>query len=346
MAGNRAGRAPRENAPHRDEPLLQEVHAGSSVERYSARNCDALVPGQRRAFHCRACDHEADVRRRDHRCNVGSFSARCPGGGECLRLIADQLGCAPYQLLDPETALMCLAPWLMPDVRTELHATPEALPSEDVIAWWHEQLMTDREMQPQRRYLWRVRGLVPKTVRRYGIGYGSFHGRPCAFMHPVRDLRGKLVNLIESYWPETFVDLATGKERKARVLARRAATLYPAHALRRRGKNRLLVLTEGRWKAPLLDQHGIRAVTATNGSIWKSEWTPVLAGQQVAVLYDVDAETKALARAENFRAHGIDAWPVLLSASGFTGTDGVDDALRRGWTVGHMRSYIRAARPS
>ena len=36
------------------------------------------------------------------------------GPKACLNLIARELECQPYQLLDPRTVLACLEPWLRP----------------------------------------------------------------------------------------------------------------------------------------------------------------------------------------------------------------------------------------
>lgn len=347
-ANSRAsGRPVRNDRPAQPSGGARRADPQAASERKPSSERDTpLAVGEKRYFHCGFCDHVADVRGQEFKADIGTFSSRCPGKQDCLAGIAGLLNCAPYQLLDRQTVLACLGPWLCAagSGRRE-DDEPELLPTEDVVAWWHERLLTNRDLRKQRLYLSHKRGLTLETIRRYGIGYASFHGRPRAFMHPVRGSHGELVNLIESYWPEPMVNLATGEELKARVLAGRDVAVYPVEALAPVSGDRLLVVTEGRWKAPLLNQHGIRAVTSTNGTVWKPEWTPFLAGQQVAVLYDVDAEQKARKRADEFRESGIDAWAVFLSAAGFSGKDGADDALiRAGWTADDLLTLINSDR--
>ena len=67
---------------------------------------------ERFQFHCPACDHLGDVTwKRDSfsgrvRPMIGSFSARCPKGGECLEGISSAVGCRRHELLsDPVTWL-------------------------------------------------------------------------------------------------------------------------------------------------------------------------------------------------------------------------------------------------
>jgi hypothetical protein len=265
---------------------------------------------------------------------IGSFSTSCPGGGDCLRSLAEAAGTSAAAIKsDP---FKYLAPWLTPTGRNGYAPRPpEVLPSEDEVAAWHERLMDDRRLAHVRRHLWRVRGLTPDTLREYQVGYGSYHGRPAALMQPVRDERSGLAQLIESYWP-------AGTGRKTRVLAIPGSScLYPVQALRpEREPLGQLIVSEGRWKALSLNQCRFRAVTSITGTNWDASWNRHLTGRCVAVLYDVDAEHIARRRAEEFRAAGIDAWPVLLSAAGFSGKEGVDDALRQGWTAGQIQRHI------
>lgn len=342
MARRERGAPPEGDAPLRaKEPGCPPGGAASANDRSSGRV--SLVPGEKRHGICPGiCGAAFDARWTGDDFQVGSFSTRCPRGGACLRSLAEAAGTSAAAIKsDPFTHL---ARWLSPAGSNGRAPEPEALPTEEVVAWWHDRLMSPASKHA-RHHLWRVRGLTPDTLRRYQVGYGGFHGRPAAFMQPVRDERGKLVQLIESYWPNPSIDL-TGTERKTRVLAiPRSSCLYPMQALARgRGPLGLLVVSEGRWKALALNQHGFRAVTSITGTNWNDAWTPYLAGQCVAVLYDVDAEHIARRRADEFRAAGIDAWPVLLSPVGFAGKDGVDDALRRGWTADQLRRHIDRCR--
>src|SRR5205809_1037325 len=61
-------------------------------------------------FYCEGCSHEADATYNGRKWNIGSFDPDCPGGSECLRRIAEQVGCKPYQLLeDPRPWLAAIA---------------------------------------------------------------------------------------------------------------------------------------------------------------------------------------------------------------------------------------------
>jgi hypothetical protein len=337
--------------PEGDAPLVRAKEPGcppggaaSANDRSSGRV--SLVPGEKRHGICPGiCGAAFDARWTGNDFQVGSFSTRCPRGGECLRSLAEAAGTSAAEIKDD--AFTHLAPWLSPDERNRYarRTNAETLPAEEVLTEWHERLLTDRSLRHARDHLWRALGLTPDTLRRYQVGYGEFHGRPAAFMQPVRDGRVELVQLIESFWPHLWVD-AHGTERKARVQAIPGSScLYPMQALRRgRGPLGLLIVSEGRWKALALNQHGFRAVTSITGTNWNDSWTHYLAGRCVAVLYDVDAENIARHRAEEFRAAGIDAWPVLLSPAGFAGKEGVDDALRRGWTADDLRRHIDRCR--
>jgi hypothetical protein len=242
---------------------------------------------------------------------------------ECLASIAEAVKCRPYQLLsDPATWLESVR--LSQRMRRPTSA--ESLPTEDEVAEWHARLMKSGKA---RRRLYAM-GFHDATLRRFQIGYGSFRGRPLAFMQPVRDEHGELCQLIESYWPEPWFNFATGEEHKSRVLAGRGTALYPMEVLTPRTSRPLAVLgiTAGRWKAPLMIQAHFDAVTSITGTNWKPEWTQYLEGRAVAVLYDVNEEDLARQRAAEFRLAGVDAWAVPLSNDGMTAKQGVDDYLR------------------
>ncbi len=304
----------------------------------------SLVPGKKWHGVCPGvCGAPFDVTWTGNDFQVGSFSTRCPKKGECLRSLADAAGTTAGHI--KSNPLKHLAPWLTAAGRNSgaYDGEPEALPSTEVVAWWHERLMIDFALKTAQQHIGRIRGLTPETLRRYEIGYGSFHGRPHAFTHPVRNNRGELANLIESYWPDVW--RSSGEDVKARTLAGRDAMLYPIQALtRKRGEASVLIVGEGRWKALVLNQYGFRAVTSTSGTYWNPVWTAHLAGEPVAVLYDVDAEHIARQRASELRSAGIDAWPVVLSRLGYSGKDGVDDAFLRGLTPDALRLHIARCR--
>jgi hypothetical protein len=299
---------------------------------------------ERLQFHCPACDHVADATLRydefsgRRRWKIGSRTTRCPGKAECLAGIATALGCRGDQLLsDPGTFLEPLR--LSQRLRRPTPAEP--LPTEDGVAEWQNERRESAEAT-ERLY---AMGFRDETLDRFQIGYGSFHSRPLAFMQPVRDEDGELCQLIESYWPEPWFNLATGEEHKSRVLAGRGTALYPMEVLTPRTSRPLAVLgiTAGRWKAPLMIQAQFDAVTSITGTNWKPEWTRYLEGRAVAVLYDVNEEDLARQRAAEFRSAGVDAWAVPLSHDGMRGKQGVDDYLRARSSK-RLRQLIRRER--
>jgi hypothetical protein len=295
---------------------------------------------ERLQFQCPGiCRSVGDATWKNGRWNVGSFSTGCPGGAECLASIAEAVECRPYELLSDPTM------WLEPvrlSQRMRRPSSPESLPTEEEVAEWQSVRSQSAEAS-ERLY---AMGFRNETLERFQIGYGSFHGRPLAFMQPVRGEDGELSQLIESYWPERLFDFATGKERTRNVLAiTDSSCLYPMEVLTPRASRprAVLAITAGRWKAPLMIQAHFDAVTSITGTNWKPEWTQYLEGRAVAVLYDVNEEDLARQRAAEFRLAGIDAWAVPLSHDGLTGKQGVDDYLRAGSSK-RLRELIRRER--
>src|SRR5579862_6508176 len=99
------------------------THVSAQEVRVMA-NHDASAPASgfqdvpaRLHFYCTVCDHEADVTWKIDpfdgklRPKIGSFSDRCPRGGDCLRAIAAELRCRGDELYaNPATHL---EPWLV-----------------------------------------------------------------------------------------------------------------------------------------------------------------------------------------------------------------------------------------
>jgi DNA primase len=194
-------------------------------------------------------------------------------------------------------------------------------------------------------YVCSARGLNDTTIRRSELGYGDsfFRGCPPAFKFVVREAK-QIIGLKERFWPELWLPPGDTKARKSRALAGAGSSwLYPAQVLT--GALTRLVVCEGEWDALLLNQLGITAVTSTAGTSWKPEWNRHLAGLQVAVLFDVDAERVGGRRVAEFRAAGIDAWSVELSRAGFAGKTDVSDVLNEhGWSADKLRKLIEWSR--
>ena len=159
----------------------------------------------------------------------------------------------------------------------------------------------------------RSRGLTDETIREAGIGYGSYHDRPGAFMLAVRDAAGELLTLKERYWPTRWIG-PDGETHKTRTLAGRGSHLYPS--LRRQ---RRVILCAGEFDALVTAQefqaadiYGRAVVTATSGTSL-GELVGEFAGRAVAVVYDVGEEAYAERNAKRLCEAGADAWAVPLA---------------------------------
>ena len=280
-------------------------------------------------FWCPVCEHLADVTWKQGQYGIwqwfiGSFSARCPHGGECLRGLAEQLGCtAPELKQDPMDLLAPLRVLRDPigGMRSDHRATggPAPLPTAAHLDAWRQNLLDHDEALS---YLRVERGLTDRSIERYELGITR--DSPSAFVFPVRDETGEIVNLKKRFWPRSWI--RDGKQRKFCTLRGRDACLYPLRALIR--KPAAFVICEGECDALLLNQMGLPAITSTAGTTWLSEWNRHIAGRRVVVLYDADASEKARRRAAGFCRDGAaEAWNVDLTRLGFTGTTDVTDLV-------------------
>lgn len=324
MAEKRAGRLPRGSAPH----PTAERGATSSCENGSASFASAVDAPRRETirYWCPACGVRAlDFTHKPYRDGGWGVFVHCFGCCGGLEDIHAATGIPKPRLLT----------WPPPDEvgardhmwRSAAGGEWEPGPTELRVRQYHEALCTNAE---QLRYLIETRGIDPGRIQDYELGYD----RPAhAITFPIRDAGGELVNLKRRYLDPKADPKSRGMRGEGR------SHLYPLDRLRGDGP---LVLCEGEITALVLNRHGFRAVTSTASTSWKPEWTELLAGQQVAVLFDVDAESVAMRRAAAFRAAGVDAWPVLLSRAGFTRKTDPDDVLvKHGWSADRLRGLIR-----
>lgn len=327
MLNERAGRggsvsqpAP---TPHTATPGEVRSPSGNGSSEHHAE----LIAGRRWHGTCPGCDADFDVKWTGEEFWVGSFSTRCPGRAECLRLLADAAGAAPHEIKsDPLTHL---APWLNGRSR-RAGGEWEPGPSETTVRLYHDNLLVNASVL---RYLIEKRGVPLAYISRYELGYDEPHN---AVTFPIRDAAGELVNLKRRFLDPGASPKCSGMRGEGR------SHLYPVARLHGPGP---LVLCEGEFTALVLDRFGFRAVTSTASKSWKPEWTEQLAGQQVAVLYDVDAEEHAERRAAELRAEGVDAWAARLSRAGFKGKTDPDDVLvQYGWSADELRRLIRKPR--
>lgn len=136
-------------------------------------------------------------------------------------------------------------------------------------------------------------GLNEETVKKYRLGYQN----------------DKYVI------PLPFEDGYTLKEHKGLQTKGSKAMLYPVSVLEDKTHS-FVVVTEGEFKALLLNQHGIPAVCGTAGAgTWKGEWSVMLAGRSVFLAYDNDeagtegARKAAVSLLPHVRSVKVVSWP-------------------------------------
>lgn len=268
---------------------------------------------------------------------IGCFSASCRDlGGAYLGDLGDALGAGR----DASKAEIVNALRALPSAQTAANGRNgrrEPLPTDSHLAGWRARLWADSGALA---YL-RGRGLADETIRRAGIGYGEFHGRPPAFMLPVRNRRGGLLTLKERYWPELWTD-PTERQHKSRTLAGRGSHLYPAL-----GDERSVILAAGEFDVLVTAQEfeGVAVVTPTTGTAIRDGLLEDFSGRRVALIYDVGEEDAAGRNAARLREAGADAFGVGLPLPR-RGDDLTDWLVTYERTADDLRDLIRRARRS
>ncbi|MDN3512326.1 MAG: toprim domain-containing protein, partial [Candidatus Jettenia sp.] len=109
-------------------------------------------------------------------------------------------------------------------------------------------------------------GLTKETIEKYLIGYQNEH-----YVIPI----------------EIEPDKWTLKEHKGPQSKGAKASLYPSCIIKE--DLPFIIITEGEFKALLLNQLGFPAVTGTGGAnTWKREWNTFLVNLDVVLAYDND----------------------------------------------------------
>lgn len=129
-------------------------------------------------------------------------------------------------------------------------------------------------------WLQEARGLTVETVKRFRLGLTTKGDR---ITIPVCDEEGRLLNLRLYDWRHT------SDQKFLNTKGFGAIRLWPAESL----KADSVVLVEGEPDCLLACQLGYAAITGTGGAgNWKAEWTPLLKGKSVAIIYDADQAGK------------------------------------------------------
>ena len=139
-------------------------------------------------------------------------------------------------------------------------------------------------------YVTKVYGLSAETAVTHGLGLDWNRDGP--WIHfPVRDQSGVIVNNRRRYvGPKPELHASGHKYRN--LTGRGEPRLYLAHELRPEGGP--LIVTGGEFKALILQQLGIAAVSSTGGvSNWPAEWDDLASRFDVTVVYDRGEEVYA-----------------------------------------------------
>ena len=168
--------------------------------------------------------------------------------------------------------------------------------SVDQIGALHRQLIRNEKVLEA--FIFKY-GLDLQTIERYLIGYQNER-----FVIPLEVEPGK--------W--------TFKEHKGVQLRGSQVLLYPSSVIKE--KLPFIVITEGEFKALLLNQHGFPAVSGTGGAnTWKREWNALFDGLNVFLAYDNDEPgalgARRVAEALSGTAKSVKAirWPAILDGS-------------------------------
>jgi hypothetical protein len=318
MASKKRGRRSSERRPLLTEPA-QSLRAGSIARSVAERGntTGGLAPprhNDRYDFWCDGCDHEADATYLNRRWRIGSYSARCPGGSECLALLAKQFGCKPNRLLtDPR-------PYLPDDGASRRSDRVDPLPTEAQVSGWAEGL----QIRPAQLDWWiDERGWDEDMLARYRIGWDT---EAQAYTIPLYDHRGRLVNLIRRRPGGKAYGLAGRGKKNGGV------RLYPRPPLRRW---EWVLLCGGLLDAPLAVRHGLPAVTGSHGvGVWMQSWDRYFCDRVVVICFDVGEAAATGRRAVHLR--GVGAKRVIVADLAAAGLGDGEDLTD--WFVKYDRS--------
>ncbi len=243
-----------------------------------------------------------------------------------------------------------LAPYARPGAPYRRKSTTDRTSKRVDSLPYDEQLATFRRrvalMPDLRAYLMGPeRGFNEWTLKKAEIGYaragelrGVVYGEYDAYVFPIRDATGELVNVYRRFPPDR---MPFGRLKWCGLRGRPGA-LYPSPP-----SSDTVIVTEGLADALIARQHGLDAVTATTGAAvkWPEEWLAHVRGALVAVIYDADAQAKARKLAAFLKAGGArDAWAVdLADFAGLESKQDVSDLFLSGYSASDFRALLNAS---
>lgn len=154
----------------------------------------------------------------------------------------------------------------------KMHGKSEDL-DPSFVEFCHANLLNNEE---QLLNLQSKHGINAASVDRFKLGFVHYLNR---ISIPVFSQDGQLINIrYYSYDPGSKVKIQGPKNV--------ATSLFNTNAVL---QNKSVIVTEGEFKAIILEQHGFKACSGTGGSkTWKPEWSALFKGKDVVVIYDVD----------------------------------------------------------
>lgn len=217
------------------------------------------------------CPMHADSRRSASvNVEMGVWYCHAGCGGGSLRQLLDNQ--AAWVSTDERTIVTMGAS--APSTAQSEHAT---LPTLQDVLHWHRRL---RREAPLREQLEGLRGVSEYTMRKALVGW---NGRE--YTIPVFSPKRRLWN-VRKY----TMDPRPGWSKIWNTRGMGQARLYPMGVLNRLELGDAVLFCEGEWDTLLANQHGIPAVTRTDGAgkPWHDPWTDWFVGLRVFVCSDMD----------------------------------------------------------
>lgn len=306
-------------APARDRRTL----ATTRTEDEGNGSASSLVVSERSYGRCpaSACGAEFDVTPNpEGGWWIGSFSTRCPGGGDCLRAMAEAVGTTAGLLL--EAPHRYLAPYL---TGRGSSAAGRSSPREREITFamwsgWRSRLLSTQDVCA---YLER-RGINPES----GLGLAErAHGNrlwPSLAIPAEKEERRDQVTF-RFLPPEPQSD---GKPRKTDNMRGWRAGWTPDLPT-----TNYVLLLAGPLDAWIARQHGLRYAVSTDcGATLPAHLVDALAARQVAIAYDVGEDASALRTLARVSGVAAEAWVVSLADLGLPEGGDLNDYLAAGGT--------------
>lgn len=144
------------------------------------------------------------------------------------------------------------------------------------VELWHAELVANKEYVCK---LLDIHGITTESIQKYRMGFSSANQR---IVLPIKNKGGDYYNLRMYKYPDS-----DGNKPKNKMISQRGtkASIWPLDIL----ENQTIIITEGEFKAIILNQHGFHAMTGTAGAgTWKSEWSEFYRGKDVVVMLDAD----------------------------------------------------------